>query len=384
MRPRRSALLAAVAVLLLAHTARADRVAVLPSRGPDPAAGAALDADTARALAALGHTVVPEPETRAAVVSSTDGAADSPDELRAVGAATHADWVLSGTVDPAVLSERVELQAALVSTGRVESVAREVDKAKSAAEVQEMLAVLLRPEGIGAGELPWERATPTAPKPAPAPSPSAPAVVMTPPPAAPPAPAPSGPPRAELGYPLGKATVWPPYGAGRPLFVSAELGFSAPIARPAGASGSGAAFTGAARLGYALGATGLELFAEVGGNLVGPRALWVDGGGRFLFAPALHRDADGATRGLPLFLGPEVSVGAFVFLPGPDVTGPGGRVFSGSPGGARPTVTGALDAVLALSPAFQLDAHLGNLRWVPAEGGTLLVAGATVGAALRF
>ncbi len=51
--------------------------------------------------------------------------------------------------------------------GRVESVAREVERPKQPAQVQEMLAVLLRPEGIGAGALPWESVNPAAPRPAP-------------------------------------------------------------------------------------------------------------------------------------------------------------------------------------------------------------------------
>lgn len=381
VRPRRPALLAAFATLLVAGTARADRVAVLPSHGTDPAAAQQLDVETLQALAALGHTIVPAPEVAAAVTASTDGTVDSPEELHAVGAATHADWVLVGHVEPAVTTERVELEAALQSTGRIESVAREVDKPKSLGEIQEMLAVLLRPEGVGAGELPWER--PLAPGPAPSqPPPVASPPAPTPQPFVRP-PAPSGPPRAELAYPLGREMVWPPYGAGHPLVLGAELGFSIPAARPSTATGSGTAFTGAARLGYALGASGLEPFVEVGGNLAGPPALWVDGGMRWLFAPGVHRDADGVERGLPLFVGPELLGGAFVFLPGPEVTAPNGVVYTSS-ASTRAMLGGALDVVLALSPKVELDARLGNLRWIPGGGGSILLAGATAGAALRF
>src|SRR4051812_28818471 len=101
MRARFLASSLAIATLLAAPAAWADRVALLPSRGggADPAARPALDADLARGLAALGHTLVPPVEVAQALVASvTDGVADTPDEYRALGAATRADWVLVGSV----------------------------------------------------------------------------------------------------------------------------------------------------------------------------------------------------------------------------------------------------------------------------------------------
>jgi hypothetical protein len=38
----------------------------------------------------------------------------------------------------------------------------------------------------------------------------------------------------------------------------------------------------------------------------------------------------------------------------------------------------------ALAPSLTLEAHLGNLRWVPGGSGALLFAGADLGAAVRF
>jgi len=51
---------------------------------------------------------------------------------------------------------------------------------------------------------------------------------------------------------------------------------------------------------------------------------------------------------------------------------------------AHPVLGAGLDLAFALSPSFQLEAGLGNLRWVPANGGSILLVGATLGAALRF
>jgi hypothetical protein len=379
MRVRSIAMALSAAVLLAAPSAFADRVALLPSHGganADPRA--ALDSELGRALTALGHTVIP---ANAAAAGVLDGVADTPEEYRQVGSATHADWVLVGSVEPAVTSTRVELTAALMQLGRIESVAREIDTGKADAQVKEMLAVLIRPEGVGAGELPWERSGPRPPAPA-APPPSAPPPVPAPPPPPPLSPRPPD-GQAGIAYVLGRRDVWPAYSAGNRAFIGAVVGASVPAARPSGASGSGASFTGALRGGYAIGDSGFEPFAELGANLVGPQALWVAGGARFLWNPTLNRSSDGGLRGGPLFLGPEALVGAFVRLPGASVTAPDGTTYSGT-ADAHPVLGAAFDLALALSPSFQLEAELGNLRWIPASGGSILLLGATLGASVRF
>jgi hypothetical protein len=171
---------ALAAALLCAQAARADRVAVLPARGgTDEAARQGAQADIVRGLSAVGHTALPESEVSATLWAVLDGVPDTADEYRTVGTATKADWVLSGVVDPAVTTMRVELIAFHAATGRVESVAREVDRSQAAPQIQEMLGVLIRPEGIGAGELPWERAAPPAPPPPAAPGQPAAPVAMT-------------------------------------------------------------------------------------------------------------------------------------------------------------------------------------------------------------
>lgn len=368
----------ALALALVSRSALADRVALLPTRGPtDASVKGAVDIDLARGLAALGHTLVSEAEVTAALSAAADGVVDTPEEYKAVGARAKADWVLGATVEPAVATERVEIAAFLVPMGRTESVAREVEKGQAEVQLREMLAALMRPEGISSGELPWERRPP--PKvaaPVAGPPPPVPPPFMSPPVA-------HGPERASLDYLSTREDVWPPYAAGRRGFLSAMLGGSGAVLRPSAAAGSGAAFVGLVRGGYAVGDGGLELLAELGGNLVGPRALFVDAGARWLFTPSLHRGDDGVLRGLALHVGPELTAGAFVRLPPPDVTDVAGVVYSGS-ASAHFTVGLAVDVVVALSPALRLEAGLGNLRWVPTGDGSILLLGATVGASYRF
>ncbi|WP_437305994.1 hypothetical protein [Sorangium sp. So ce388] len=369
---------AAAALMAIAPAALADRVAVLPARGgTDAAARGAAQADIARALAALGHTPAPDSAVAAALKGVADGVADTADEYRAVSAQTGAAWVLTGTVEPAVTTTRVELTAYLASTGRVESVAREVDRDQSSRQTQEMLDVLLRPEGVGVGALPWER--PVRAPPASAPPPSAGGTVVLPPVPA----APEAPPAKEvqMAYPFGPERVWPAYSGGRRLAVSASLGAAVAAARLPGASGSAASLVGAARVAYALGDRGFELFAGGGGNLVGPFAAWLEGGARLLLTPSLAPQ-DGAWRAFPLHVGPALHLGAF-FRSGTDVVGPGGATYRGDLE-VRPVLGASLDVVLALSSSVQLEAQLGNLRWVPAGDGSLLLLGATLGAGARF
>ena len=76
-------------------------------------------------------------------------------------------------------------------------------------------------------------------------------------------------------------------------------------------------------------------------------------------------------------------MGAFVRLAGADVTDRGGAVYSGS-SEAHPVFGAAFELALALSPSFQLEAQLGNLRVIPASGGSIVLAGATLGASLRL
>jgi hypothetical protein len=193
--------------------------------------------------------------------------------------------------------------------------------------------------------------------------------------------------RSRVQYPLGSgAEVWPPYSGGKRGFVSAVVGFGMPVVRPTVAAGSssGAAFVGAIRGGYAVGDLGFEPFAELGGNLFGPRALWLDAGARWMFSPTIKRGPDGVLGGAPFFLGPEVLVGTFIQLPsGTQISSVNAGAYS-APAQARALVGAALDLAFALSPTLTLESQLGNLRWAPGGSGAIVMVGATVGATLRF
>src|SRR5262249_26278316 len=115
----------------------------------------------------------------------------------------------------------------------------------------------------------------------------------------------------------------------------------------------------------------------LGGNLFGPRALWINAGARWMLSPTLKRGADGVRAGAPFFLGPEIVGGAFIELP----VGTGDY---SAPLVARGMLGASLDLAFALSPTFSLEARLGNLRWLPGGSGAVLLAGADLGATVRF
>jgi hypothetical protein len=378
----------ALATALASSSAWADRVALLPSRGGlDERARTALDDQLGRALGSLGHTVVAASPAMLKSAGVLDGVADTAEEYRAVGATAKADWVLVGSVEPALQTSRVELAACLMKLGRVESVAREVHQASADPEVKQMLEVLLRPEGIGAGELPWEKAG--ASPPAQTKPPTSTVTVTPPPPPEPPKP-PSPPPaegKVGMEYPLGRRDVWPAYSGGNRPFFGALVGVAGPVARPfvPGAKvsvGSGASMVGGLRGGYALADFGLELFGDFGGNLSGPKALWLDAGARWMWSPLLKKGSDGM-RSSPLFIGPELLFGMFVRLPGAEITGVSGASYS-APTEVHPMLGAAIDVAYALSPSIQLEAQLGNLRWVPSASGSIVLMGMSAGAAYRF
>lgn len=185
-----------------------------------------------------------------------------------------------------------------------------------------------------------------------------------------------------MAYPLGPARVWPAYSGGRRLAVTASLGAALAAARLPGASGSAASLVGAARLAYAVSDRGLELFAGGGGNLAGPSAGWIEGGARYLLTPSLTPDG-GAYRAFPLHVGPSLQAGAFFRSTGGDIERPGGAMYSDDLV-VHPVLGASIDVVLGLSASAQLEAQLGNLRWVPTADGSLFLLGATLGAGLRF
>jgi hypothetical protein len=376
--PRRALSLAIVCPLVLcASTALADRVAVLPARGgTDDGARNAAQAEILSSLLALGHTPVPDDQVGAALRGIADGTTDTADEYKAVAATTGADWVVVATVEPAVATTRIEVAAYLASNGRIESVAREIERGQSPRQTREVLAVLVRPEGVGVGELPWERnAVPAVARP------QAPAQVA----GAPPPAAPAAPPIANLvvmDYPFERHDVWPAYSAGHRLAVSALTGFAVAVARPDGAIGSGASMVLGARLAYALGDRGIELFADAGGNLVGPPGGWLGAGARLMLTPWM-KQVGNRMSALSIHMGPELTLGAF-FRGGSSAVAVAGGATYKSALETHAALGAALDVVFGVSPTFQVEAQLGNLRWIPGSEGSLVLLGATLGAGLRF
>ena len=176
--------------------------------------------------------------------------------------------------------------------------------------------------------------------------------------------------------------VWPPYTAGKPVFLSVLIGASGAASSPGRASGGSGAFVGGVRGGYAIGESGLELFAGLAGNLAGPPALWIDLGGRWLFSPVVKRLPDGRKDGFSFHVGPEPFLGPFVRL-GSTLTAPNGVTYEGRSTGHF-SIGAALDVVLGISPSLRIDAQLGNLRFVPTDDGTIVLMGATAGITYRF
>ena len=239
---RRFLSLAATAALLsITGTAWADKVAVLPFSSSNNVARPELKVArpelehvrgwTREAVVKRGHTFATPDELVSAEAAVRDGVADTSQECVAAGKAAKAPWTLTARVerndyysaarlpDGATGEEGyttywLELEACQVETGRVESLSREVLATNAPMDIAEMVALLVRPEGLANAEIPWERngvrernglSRPKPKPPAPPPPP--------PPPAAPP------PPR-------------PIYGAGHPFSVGASLGVSNALVRP--------------------------------------------------------------------------------------------------------------------------------------------------------
>src|SRR5581483_11418926 len=129
-----------------------DKVVVLPFQG-DAKTEEARNA-TSGAVLQKAHTPLGEDETKKAVAAVSDGVPDTSAEFRQAGKAVKAQWTLVGRVENHDWYYRIELEACQVDSGRVESLSRNIDPQKATAMIGDMVALLLRPEGIGAGN-PW-------------------------------------------------------------------------------------------------------------------------------------------------------------------------------------------------------------------------------------
>lgn len=381
---------ALVAVLLAASEARADKVAVLPfASAPSASAEARVDtpelerarAWTKAALVASGHVLPNESEQLSAEMAVKDGVADTSDECRAAGRASGSPWTLTGRLERSVTSAlpgtppgtspgtqtntpaggaaptsgasassaqaspsyRLELEACQVGTGRVESLARTVHPAAAESEVREMVALLVRPEGIANAEIPWNDDAPPLPQ--------------APPPEAPlPTSPPQAPPPAEPAPAVAHA-----YAEGHPLALGLSLGVSGALVRPGSARGSTAALPIGGALGYAIESVpGLELRGVFDVNVAGPRALEAAAGARYMLGVLpQHR----------FFVGPELVAGALVTL--------------GASKDGRFLTRGSAVASLGVGERVQLELA-GDLAGAFGGAGTLVLGGATARALVRF
>ncbi|MBX3186088.1 MAG: hypothetical protein KF819_03695 [Labilithrix sp.] len=345
-------------VLLFAAPAWADKVAVLPFTAPKGMPKPELDqprAWTRDAVRAMGHTLPSDAEMLSADRAVADGSPDTSSEYRAAGKAAGAEWTLTAQVErrdvpPAKAPDgseetgytlyRVELEACQVETGRVESLAREIDPDAATAEIGEMLALLLRPEGIANAPIPW-RDAPRKHRPKPKEPP--------PPPPPPPPPEPA------------KPVIKHAYAEGHPAALGLSIGVSNALARPETARGPSWAMPIGVAFGYAIEqAPGLELRGIFTSQVVGPRAIEIGAGARYAI-PVLpqHR----------VFIGPELLIGAHVAL-GADKT-------------ARFATHGAAFVSWGIGERLQLELA-GDLATALGGSGTLVLGGGTARAMFRF
>jgi hypothetical protein len=340
-----------LAVWLLAGSALADKVAVLPFLGASGATSVDLDAArnaTRGAVTGLSHTLPSDAEMLTAQMSSTDGVADTGQEYRAAGRASTSDWTVVGHVEARGATYHLELEVCQVQSGRIESLAREITPAQANAQIGEMLVLLLRPEGLANATIPWERAASTAPpgvSPVPAPK-------DTPPHPSPEPPPPQGPPPPPA--------VRHVYAENHPFAIGVFMSVLSAFSRPADATGSPTAALIGATAAYAFqGAPGLELRADVDAAGAGPRSFTVDAGARYAIpiVPSVR-----------LFAGPEATLGGF-FASGADKT-------------PRALLQGAAFVALGLGERVQLEV-VGNLAYA-AGSPPLALGGGTVRALVRF
>jgi hypothetical protein len=240
---------------------------------------------------------------------------------------------------------RLELEVCQVETGRVESLARDLDPDEAPVRIGEMLALLVRPEGIGNAEIPWQTGAPRKPKAKPAP----------PPEPLPPAPSPPPPVASEAPPPDHV------YAEGHPFALGASVGLSAALVRPSEARGPSLALPIGGVVAYAPEATpGLEFRGLFTSQVAGPRALEISAGARYAFpVSARHR----------IFVGPELLAGAHVAL-GADKT-------------ARFLAHGAAFAAVGFGEQVQLEIAA-DLAGAFGGTGSLLLGGGTARVLVRF
>lgn len=351
---------ALAATLSVSAEAWADKIAVLPFTSPNNVPRVELEQVrrwTREAIARKGHTFATDNEMVSAEAAARDGIADTSQEYQAAGKAVGAEWTLTARVErndhaPAKLPDgseeegfttyRVELEAYQMSSGRLESLAREVLPDEAPSDIGEMIALLIRAQGIANADIPWAHEGVRRPKPKPKP------------PAPPPPPAEPKP----VSLPAPRRI----YGEGHPIAVGASIGVSNALARPDVARGPSWAMPIGGVIAYALPdvAPGLELRGTFTSQVIGPRALEVSAGARYALAPI---------GGVRLFVGPELLLGAHVAL--------------GAEKTARFLSHGALFLAYGITDNVQAEIA-GDLSAALGGSGTLVLGGGTARVLVRF
>jgi hypothetical protein len=339
-------LLLSFILVLLAREARADKVTVLPFSSSSNATAAQLEearSATKKAALSLKHRLPTDAEMTTAEMAIRGSTAPTTEQYRAAGRASSSDWTIAGRDEVHGGSYRLELEVCQVDTGRVESLFREIDSAHAVEQIAEMLALLLRPEGIGNADIPWLKGTP---KPPPPPE-------VMPPKVEPPKP----PPPVE--------NVPPPvrhvYAEKHPIALGVGLSALSALRRAPNASGSAFALHLGGTFAYAIEALrGLEIRGGLSASVSGPAAILFDAGARYMFPLAPTKR---------LFGGPELTIGGF-----------------GTLGGERTTrflMHSALVLALGLGERVQLELS-GDLAFAPGGGTSLILGGGTMRGLFRF
>ncbi|CAN5766880.1 hypothetical protein BH09MYX1_BH09MYX1_34020 [soil metagenome] len=243
---------------------------------------------TKAAVTQRAHTLASDSELAAAVTAVQDGVADTSAEYRVAGKAATSQWTVVAHLAFRNGYWHLEVEVCLVATGRVESLTRDVDPRAGTQQIAEMLALLLRPEGIGNADVPWANQT-------------LPPILPDKPPDPPKPPVPPVPPKPPEPPPV--PAVKHDYAEKFPIAVGLGLGVNGAFVRPSGGAGlSTLAVYGLVSGEYAIDRVpGLALRGNFGGNLYGPSSIFVDVGARYAIplVPTAR-----------LFFGPEVTIGA--------------------------------------------------------------------------
>ncbi len=331
----------ALALVLSAGAALADRVANVHARGDAKADDRArVEKASEEAIRGLGHQTasaqeVVDGEAAAGTLVGTSAG------LVAVGKTTNSEWVVEAVVTPTPGGLRVELKACQVSTGRVETAARELDlRVDVMAQLREVLALLLRPQGIADDPLPWLGAPANKPPEA------------TPEPAKKPVPTP--------GPPAGPPAAPPIYGRPGALFLGVGGGAYSVVKRPDAARGGTLEGAWSVEAGYSLPSMReLEFTARVGGYFGSAGAVRIEGGARYMLP-----------LGSGFALGAAGNVGVLAATTSSQTV--------------RFTIGVSPVVSKALGSTFQLDFFVPSLRLAPGTSGALVFLGGEVALVARF